>query len=226
MAPTTTLHALVTGFEPFGEPRPDDNRSWEAVRLLAGETIAAGDVGVVCHCHRLPVSYGAVSEAMPRLHRSGDFGIAIHCGEGSSGAVRLERLAHRAGYVRPGDQGPLDLPPGGRVPGYDSAADELVTDVDVDSLRRALAAKCWAAVQVSMDAGRYVCDYTYFLSLAEGALYPRRGRVAPAVLFVHVPPQAGDPYSESQLAEIVREIIRVLARTQTQRQQRWCLTGE
>ncbi|KAJ2782700.1 Pyroglutamyl-peptidase 1 [Coemansia javaensis] len=213
MAPGTTIvHALVTGFEPFGEPRPDDNRSWEAVRQLAGQTVAAGDVSVVCHCHELPVSYASVSADVPQLHRDGAFGIVVHCGAGTPGVVRLETVAHRAGYVRPGNSGLLDVPPGGCVPGYDGAAAELCTDVDVAGLVRALAAKGWAATAPSTDAGRYLCEYTYYTSLAEAALYPRRRRMAaPRVLFVHVPPQAGDPYSDAQLAEIVREIIRELA---------------
>ncbi|KAJ2769177.1 hypothetical protein IWQ57_003215, partial [Coemansia nantahalensis] len=180
------LHALLTGFEPFGEPRPSTNRSWEAVRQLAGEAIAAdGGAVVACHCHRLPVSYADVSAAVPRLHGSADWSIVIHCGAGRSGAVQLERLAHRAGYERAGNGGAQDLPPGGRVPGYDGAGDELATDVDVGNVRSALEDRGWTAAQTSSDAGRYVCEYTYYSSLAEAAQYPQRGRTAPAVLFVH-----------------------------------------
>ncbi|KAJ2693754.1 Pyroglutamyl-peptidase 1 [Coemansia spiralis] len=208
------LHALLTGFEPFGEPRPSTNRSWEVVQQLAGEEIAAdGGAAVACHCHRLPVSYAAVSKAMPRLYGSADFSIVIHCGAGISGTVQLERLAHRAGYVRPGNNGAQDLPPGGRVPGYDGAGDELATGVDVDSVCSALSDRGWTAVQGSSDAGRYVCEYTYYSSLAEAALNPQRRQRAPAVLFVHVPPQADDPYSDHQLAELVRDVIRIVART-------------
>ncbi|KAJ2450900.1 hypothetical protein GGF42_004384 [Coemansia sp. RSA 2424] len=203
-------HALLTGFEPFGKPRPSDNRSWEAVRQLAGERIEVGDTAVLCHCFELPVSYSPVSDLVPRLHAGDDYSIVIHCGAGVDGVVRIEQLAHRTGYVKPGNNGADDVPLGNRVPNY-STPDELCTSVDVSGLRDALAAKGWASVKTSQDAGRYLCEFTYYTSLAEAqTTYADRCLPQPKTLFVHVPPHTCDPYSDAELAEILREILRLL----------------
>ncbi|XP_064424497.1 pyroglutamyl-peptidase 1 isoform X2 [Latimeria chalumnae] len=54
-----------------------------------------------------------------------------------------------------------------------------------------------ATVTVSKDAGRYLCDFTYYTSL-----YLSRGRCA----FIHVPP-LGKPYSGEQLGRALKAII-------------------
>ncbi|KAJ2821604.1 hypothetical protein IWW50_004569, partial [Coemansia erecta] len=206
MAIKTIKHALITGFEPFGTPRPSDNRSWEVVKCLDRQTIEAGDTTVVCHCHRLPVSYDEVSMLVPRLHLSNEFSIVVHCGAGAAGEIRLEKRAHRTGYVRPGNKGPTDLPPNGCVPGYEGA-DELVTSIDVDGLTAQLAGQGWHNVRASSDAGRYLCEFTFYTSLAEGeTTHPARQLTAPKTLFVHVHPVANDVYSDAQLTELLRDI--------------------
>ncbi|KAJ2562181.1 Histone deacetylase hda1 [Coemansia sp. RSA 1822] len=196
---------------PFGTPLPRDNRSWEAVKQLDQQIIETDCATVVCHCHRLPVSYDDVSMIVPRLHLASEYSIVVHCGAGASGVIRLEKCAHRAGYVRPGNKGPMDLPPNGCVPGYDTA-DELVTAIDVDGLRNRLEEQGWNKVYTSVDAGHYVCDFTFYTSLAEGeTTYPARQLPAPQTLFVHVHPQADEVYSDTQLAELLRDIVRHLA---------------
>ncbi|KAJ1666191.1 pyroglutamyl-peptidase activity protein [Coemansia sp. RSA 1813] len=211
MAIKTIKHALLTGFEPFGTPRPSENRSWEVVKQLAGKQIYTGDSLVVCHCYEIPVSYNPVSELIPQLHRSQEFSIVIHCGAGVPGMVRLEKLAHRSGYIKPGNGGESDVPAGGCVPGYDTA-DVLESTIAVDRLKDALVEKGWSNLAVSLDAGRYLCDFTYYTSLAEGATtYKRQKRQAPATLFVHVPPSCNDPYSDEELAKIVCAILRCVA---------------
>ncbi|KAJ2745922.1 Pyroglutamyl-peptidase 1 [Coemansia sp. BCRC 34301] len=203
-------HALITGFEPFGKPRTSDNRSWETARQLAGELIKVGDAAVLCHCFELPVSYGPVSELVPRLHSDNDYSIVIHCGAGTDGVVKIEQLAHRTGYVKPGNGGKEDVPADNHVPRYPTP-DELCTSVDVSGLRDTLVAKGWASVATSRDAGRYLCEYTYYVSLAEAqTTYVDRRLPQPKTLFVHVPPRTCDPYSDVELAEIVRDILRHL----------------
>ncbi|KAJ2161667.1 hypothetical protein GGF46_001260 [Coemansia sp. RSA 552] len=210
MALGAIKHVLITGFQPFGTPRPADNRSWEAAKQLAGERMAVGDSAVVeCHCVELPVSYSDVAQQMQQLHKDRRYSIAVHCGAGVAGVVRLEQRAHRSGYTRPGNKGAADLPPGGQVPGYD-LADELWTAVDVDAVRRDLVGRGWSAARTNSDAGRYVCEFTYYCALAEAAAY--EAGAAPRTLFVHVPPQEGDPYSDAQLAELIRDVIRTVAR--------------
>ncbi|CAM9318207.1 unnamed protein product [Lampetra planeri] len=53
------------------------------------------------------------------------------------------------------------------------------------------------AVSVSKDAGRYLCDYTYYSSL-----YLGKGRSA----FIHVPP-LGKPHSSRSLGRALQAII-------------------
>ncbi|KAJ2490863.1 Pyroglutamyl-peptidase 1 [Coemansia sp. RSA 2050] len=203
-------HALLTGFEPFGKPRPSNNRSWQAVKQLAGERIVVGDELVLCHCFELPVSYNPVSELVPCLHQGEKYSLVIHCGAGQSGKVGIEQLAHRTGYTKQGNGGEGDVPAGNCVPNY-STPDELRTSVSVDGLRAALAAKGWAHVETSQDAGRYLCEFTYYTSLAEAqTTYPSRQLPPPLTLFVHVPPKECDPYDDAELAEIVRDIVRCL----------------
>ncbi|KAJ2382567.1 pyroglutamyl-peptidase activity protein, partial [Coemansia sp. RSA 2603] len=204
---TKNIYALLTGFEPFGNPRPKDNRSWEAVSQLSDEVLSVGEkASVVCRCHKLPVSYDPVTDIVPRLHQEENYSIVIHCGAGISGTVKLEMLAHKQGYQRPGNGGPGDVPRDGCVPGYDTA-DELWTSVDVEMCKTALAEAGWASVETSMDAGRYLCEFTYYTSLAlSKTIYPDQGRTPPLVVFVHVPPKTCDPYSDQELADIIRRI--------------------
>ncbi|KAI9502201.1 hypothetical protein GGI25_003348 [Coemansia spiralis] len=204
-------HALLTGFEPFGTPRPMENRSWEVIKQLEGEEIATDKSLVLCHCYELPVSYGPVAELVPKLHQSNDFSIVIHCGAGWPGAVRVEEFAHKCGYTKPGNDGEGDVPTDNQVPGYDTA-DKLQTTVAVDKLKDELVACGWEKVIVGSDAGHYLCDFTYYISLAEGeTTYKQRQRQAPSTLFVHVPPERNDLYSDKELADIIRAIVRHLA---------------
>ncbi|KAI7825582.1 hypothetical protein BX661DRAFT_172067 [Kickxella alabastrina] len=194
-------YALLTGFEPFGTPRPRDNRSWETVKQLSGERILAGGVTVVCHCHELPVSYGLCQ----RWFHSCTWA------RSSPGVVKLEGVAHRDGYSKQGNGGTKDVPDSGCVPGY-STTKKLSTSVNVDALKCTLAANGWASVVTSQNAGRYLCEFTYYTSLAEGETsYAKRQLPVPKTLFVHVPPKMQDPYSDSELADLVRDIIRNLA---------------
>ncbi|KAJ1960758.1 hypothetical protein GGI12_003632 [Dipsacomyces acuminosporus] len=211
MVTKTVKYALLTGFEPFGNPRQKDNRSWQTIKQLAGEQIVVGDTAVVCDCHEIPVSYAPVSEIVPRLHLDREYSIVIHCGAGVPGVVRIEQLAHRCGYDKPGNGGEQDVPAGNCVPGYQTA-DELCTTVNVEDLKAHLITKGWKETAVSTDAGHYLCDFTYYVSLADGeTTYKARELPAPQTLFIHVPPLTNDPYSDEELAEVIREILRFLA---------------
>ena len=60
----------------------------------------------------------------------------------------------------------------------------------------------------SMDAGHYVCDYTYYCSMAEArrtAAKHDKGKHT-KVLFMHVPP-AGQPFTTEEVTEAVKKII-------------------
>ncbi|XP_054912926.1 pyroglutamyl-peptidase 1 isoform X2 [Poeciliopsis prolifica] len=72
--------------------------------------------------------------------------------------------------------------------------------IDMESVCKRVTATAGlgVAVTVSKDAGRYLCDFTYYTSL-----YLSRGRSA----FIHVPP-LGKPYSGEELGRALQAIIR------------------
>ncbi|KAJ2856172.1 pyroglutamyl-peptidase activity protein [Coemansia erecta] len=202
-----TVHVLLTGFEPFGTPLPKENRSWQVIKQLSGREIIVGNTKAVCHCYELPVSYNPVATMLPQMHLEHNFGLVVHCGESISGIVKLETCASKHGYKKPGNGGADDLPECGSIAGYNTP-DTLFTEVDVEGLRKSLVANGWLSVATSNDAGRYLCEFTYYISLALAqTAYPERCATAPKTLFVHVPPKPLDPYSDQQLADIIRDII-------------------
>ena len=59
-----------------------------------------------------------------------------------------------------------------------------------------------------MDAGHYLCDFTYYCSLAEiaRAIRPKEKHHAPQVLFLHCPP-IGQPLSTEEVTSAIKKII-------------------
>lgn len=68
------------------------------------------------------------------------------------------------------------------------------------------------AIKQSLNAGRYLCEFIYFGSMAEAVLARQASHEAersskfPAVLFVHVPP-ADDPVSIADMADVLHNLI-------------------
>ncbi|PWN22852.1 peptidase C15, pyroglutamyl peptidase I-like protein [Microstroma glucosiphilum] len=112
---------------------------------------------------------------------------------------------------------------GGFGKGYEDFKDVCKTTIDVDGLVAMLEARGCGPVSASTDPGRYLCDFTYYCSLAES----RRATVssstgnekdggsidgAPSkqpetqVLFIHVP-QVGQPHSVEDGRKIVVQAI-------------------
>lgn len=159
---------LLTGFEPFGTHVV--NPSWEVASRLNGAII--GDLKVVAQ--QLPVVYDEVPSILASLWKKYDVKLCVHCGVGLTGPVRIEKRAHNFSYERLDNKksAPFD---GACVQG---AARVLETSVNIKMLIESLPETPIDIVE-STDAGRYLCEFTYFFSLH---LFR-----AP-VLFVHVPP--------------------------------------
>ena len=76
----------------------------------------------------------------------------------------------------------------------------------------------------STNAGRYLCEFIYFASLAESKLSAKNNKdigvtlkTQPKVLFVHVPPE-NDPLKSQDMADVLRRIVqRVCAEIPGQR---------
>ncbi|KAF7321328.1 Proteophosphoglycan ppg4 [Mycena kentingensis (nom. inval.)] len=160
------------------------------------------------------------------------FDLIIHVGVGRTGGLCAERLAHKTGYAFPdnarqvcscpSDRSPivqLTAPQGPPIiiggkgalrgfgkPKYPDAefADELFTSLNIGRLVEDLTSGPNPLnIQPSDDPGRYLCDFIYYCSLAEGE---RAGRGTP-VLFVHCPPVKQD-MSTAEVAEGLKRIIK------------------
>ncbi|XP_019465518.1 pyroglutamyl-peptidase 1, partial [Meleagris gallopavo] len=180
----------LSGFGPFGEHAV--NASWIAVQEL--EKLGLRD-GVDLHVYEVPVEYQTVQRLIPALWKKHSPQLVVHVGvSGMATTVTLEKCGHNVGYKG------LDncrFCPGSQccVEGGPECIDSII-DMDV-VCRRVSALGLDVTVTISKDAGRYLCDFTYYTSL-----YQSCGRSA----FVHVPP-LGKPYSAEQLGRALQAII-------------------
>ncbi|XP_054623120.1 pyroglutamyl-peptidase 1-like [Dunckerocampus dactyliophorus] len=196
---------LVTGFEPFGEHAV--NSSWVAVQEL--ERLGLGDA-VDLHVCEVPVEYQAVQSLLPSLWKQHMPQLVVHVGvSGLATTVTLEQCGHNKGYKRldncsfcPASQCCVEEGP-----------DFISSVLDMETVcKRVSDSGLGVAVSVSKDAGRYLCDYTYYSSL-----FLSKGRCA----FIHVPP-LGNPYSSQELGialqAVVQEMLKLLEVVKTEEQ--------
>lgn len=181
---------VVTGFEPFGDHAV--NSSWVAVQEL--ERLGLGEAIDLYVCE-VPVEYQAVQNLLPSLWKEQQPQLVVHVGvSGLATTVTLEQCGHNKGYKRldncsfcPASQCCMEKGP-----------DCMKSVLDMDTIcRRVNESNMGITVSVSKDAGRYLCDYTYYTSL-----YLGQGRSA----FVHVPP-LGKPYSSQELGRGLQAVI-------------------
>ncbi|GAA6025748.1 hypothetical protein JCM10207_009284 [Rhodosporidiobolus poonsookiae] len=215
------FHVHLTGFGPFGPYAT--NPSWEAVRRLDGLILAAdpststsspptpprsSSRPIRLTASLLPVTYSACTALVPALHHAVPKpDLIVHVGVGLAGSVRLEQRARKWGYEKrdvDGELGPLEER--GKRRGcageeLRGVAEELRTQVAgekvVDFLRRSGVEH----VGLSEGAGLYLCEYTFYSSLA-AALLADPSSPTP-VQFVHVPP-LGQPYTLDDLIGILQ----------------------
>uniref|UniRef100_A0A8V1A8F9 Pyroglutamyl-peptidase I n=1 Tax=Gallus gallus TaxID=9031 RepID=A0A8V1A8F9_CHICK len=151
--------------------------------------------GVDLHVYEVPVEYQTVQRLIPALWKKHSPQLVVHVGvSGMATTVTLEKCGHNVGYKG------LDncrFCPGSQccVEGGPECIDSII-DMDL-VCRRVSALGLDVTVTISKDAGRYLCDFTYYTSL-----YQSCGRSA----FVHVPP-LGKPYSAEQLGRALQAII-------------------
>ncbi|RKP09619.1 hypothetical protein THASP1DRAFT_14021, partial [Thamnocephalis sphaerospora] len=210
--------------------RPDTNPSWELLKPLNDQVIqTTAGVRARLYCRELPVVYHAARKLVPALHHeaaaaasSDEHGYAlyVHIGQGLKGAVALERRARYGPYLKPDNDGrtaPSSAASDGPLAAVHQDAHPrrsyhtvYHTVVDVPALAHWLTAqRNWEHVNVSIDPGLYLCEYTYYYSLREtkpsDVGWARRCGGRP-VLFIHVPP-VGHPYSLQQLTELVHDAV-------------------
>ncbi|GAA5966348.1 hypothetical protein JCM21900_005139 [Sporobolomyces salmonicolor] len=225
------FHVHLTGFGPFRNYTI--NPSWEAVRPL-NETLLSAPPAPLngatsldppsesASSHRpirltaslLPVKYTSALSMVPALHArtKPDFcpDLIIHVGVGLEGAVRLEQSARKVGYEKPdadGEMARVDEETGrkGHV-GVElkELAAELRTRIDGQRVVNWVREKGLEHVELSEDAGLYLCEFTYFASLVS-ALRQNPSHPLP-VQFIHVPPTES-PYSIEQLTRAIQLLV-------------------
>uniref|UniRef100_UPI00398EC850 pyroglutamyl-peptidase 1 n=1 Tax=Pristiophorus japonicus TaxID=55135 RepID=UPI00398EC850 len=184
---------VVTGFGPFAEHTT--NASWVAVQEL--QKLGLGDEVDLC-VREIPVDYQEIQDLVPALWKRHNPQLVVHVGVSSMATtVTLEQCGHNNGYLG------LDIRD--YCPGthccVQGGADCLVSTIDMHAVCNKIAdAQLDVAISVSKDAGRYLCDFTYYTSLHQS-----QGRA----VFIHVPP-LGKPYTAEQLGRALQTIIGVM----------------
>jgi len=184
------IDVLVTGFGPFGDHNV--NASWEAVKELEKIGVAH-NINLVTV--EVPVVYEAVKELVPTLWLEYKPQLVVHVGvSGIAEEVTIESCANNSGYYRPdvcGKTAPSEC--------FKKNGEECIASgLDVAKICQDVnESNCLAMALTSHDAGRYLCEFTFYASLC---------RDRKRVIFVHVPP-LGEPYTARELGHALRSVI-------------------
>ncbi|CAD6195978.1 unnamed protein product [Caenorhabditis auriculariae] len=189
MTQTAAKTVVVTGFGPFGNF--SRNPSSDIVDLLEKEGIE----GLNLVLRKISVVYSEVGETVPALWQEHKPDLVVHIGAHPvERTVKLEQQAFAHGYCR------YDV--NGSVPLNNStccATDvpSLITTIDCARVAQQVSEKLKLAdvkLEKSEDPGRYLCGFSYFLSLNQDV-----GKA----LFIHVP-----AFDEKCTLETVASIVR------------------
>jgi pyroglutamyl-peptidase len=170
---------LLTGFGPFpGAPRNASSALIENLALLAGSRLP----GYVVHAETLPTEWQAGPARLAELLEELDPVIALHFGV--SHRARGFVVETRARNTRQDIFDACGASPEALVVaegGPDEMAATLPAGLIVERLRRRS-----IPVQLSRDAGGYLCNAVLYHSLAEARSRGSRG-VGPRRGFIHIP---------------------------------------
>lgn len=187
------VKVVVTGFGPFSGH--DVNASWETAKALNNLNLDSHGIDLLTK--EIPVSYDTVVKDIPLLWNEHKPDLVVHLGVSSIATeLTLEKLAHRSGYCK------LDVKGSTPVAGCCYGEDDCITpEIDIEKICKEINEKNKGVrACVSTDAGRYLCEFTFYASLCIN-----RSRV----VFIHVPP-IDNPYSTEQMAICVKNIILLL----------------
>jgi pyroglutamyl-peptidase len=193
------LRLLLTGFGPF--PGTPDNPSAWLVERLASAAPQAG-LGATLHAEVLPSEWDAVASLAPRLFDAIRPGLILNFGlSRRARGFRIERFAHNRVMARPDAVGALPTTGSVRARGPDRLqsgfpAARLASHLKQQGLEAA----------ASRSAGRYLCNFLYYLSLE----WARRQETPCLAAFVHMPPTKADggTFTEAELLRGAEAILR------------------
>ncbi|KAM7152440.1 pyroglutamyl-peptidase 1-like protein [Macrochelys suwanniensis] len=162
---------VVTGFGPFRQHLV--NSSWEAVKEMS--KLGLGE-NIDLHIMQLPVAYRKAKELVCKIWGTLQPLLTVHIGLASSSKaiIILEQCGKNKGYKE------MDVcgfcPEDGCC--LLDGPERIESTINMKTLWKNISVE-GIDVAFSRDAGRYICDYTYYTSLYYG-----NGRAA----FIHVPP--------------------------------------
>ncbi len=203
------MEFVITGFGPFaGVPlNPTTALGADAAALLQQR----GSALRVTVAPTIEVSLQGAAAALDAIYApsAAPPRVVIHCGVAPSlGVVHVEGRARNTCSFRVADERGAQ-PANAPVLARDALGALRHTTLDAPALAAALRAR-GHAVAPSLDAGSFLCNALYYLSLAraEGAA------LATHALFVHVPPSAvlPPPAAAAALADLIEEIAAALGR--------------
>ncbi|PWN51509.1 peptidase C15, pyroglutamyl peptidase I-like protein [Violaceomyces palustris] len=164
-------------------------------------------------------------------HPSSGYDLILHVGVGKAGGIECETQAHKSGYrLRDSNKSLAPLISAGRhgqtieqVPkqddsgirgfgqGYEDFEEIEKSLLNVDNLVQRLNTieSVRGLVTASIDPGRFLCDFIYYCSLAEGK---RAGGGKTPCVFIHIPP-IDQPLSTEACSEAIKEAILFLAKS-------------
>ncbi|KAI5465974.1 putative pyroglutamyl peptidase type I [Mariannaea sp. PMI_226] len=238
------LTILVTGFGPFREQYPV-NPSWEIAKDLptflpglrakdpkSRFAVDLPPVRILVHPEPIRVNYKVVRGLVPSFWDGAYLGrkidIALHIGmAGPRPYYCIERRGHRDGYEHQDVDGEFLDEKEERKPDSDwiwrGLPEEVLTDLDMeDVLER------WREhspkdmdLRISEDAGRYLCDFIYYSSMAHLSKQQRPRKV----VFLHVPADASET-SVTNGRELAVNLIRSIVESEVSKKQEKKNEGE
>jgi pyroglutamyl-peptidase len=184
----TVVEVVVTGFGPF--PGQPVNPTEALVTDLLDDPTIAGTV--------LPVSWTRAADIAEQLADDHPEAAVVAFGVAADAeAVRIEQWAHN---LDDSDRPDADGDTRSGTPIIEAAPDRLGTRLPVQELVEALQ-DAGIPVEVSSDAGRYVCNHLMYDLLD-------RVELDRVVGFVHVPDLGA--FTEDQLRQAIHVIVEVL----------------
>jgi peptidyl-tRNA hydrolase len=213
-APASCLNmatkVVVSGFGAFGGV--DNNPTEELVAcLLAEPPVGLGEACV------LEVSGAGAAEGLKRLQNSwADHQrvVFLHLGvHGGAVAPHFEACAYNVCHFRIPDQRGWQ-PQGEAIDGAIPLGSAVYTSLNLTEIDAAMRSRGFAEQVISVDPGRFICNFVYYLSVDACAARQKGEADASAplshsALFLHLPPFEACP-KERQLA-FVCALIEVLA---------------
>ena len=185
---------VVTGFGLFRDYTV--NASWEAVKGLPDIWTDLENTLII---EEIPVEYEFIQKNVPEKWEDKKPDFVVHVGVSSKAtSLTLEVQAHNDGYEKPDvkscyPHAQCCLTSGSDILKSSLDLPQLCSSVNKTFTETGLGVDAC----LSEDAGRYLCDFSYYKSL-----HAMQGKS----LFIHVPP-LDQPYSVQQLSKAVRVVL-------------------